>query len=118
MSINQRVQWLFQNMLKPDGSQYTNREVEEATGGKVTARMLFNIRHNRIEKPNFVVLRSLAMFFKLGSVTYFYEDGHPKDSSAIKRQSDEYPACIQAFVSYLEDNQRLLAPEEAGSSYG
>lgn len=117
MSINQRVQWLFQNMLKPDGSQYTNREVEEATGGKVTARMLFNIRHNRIEKPNFVVLRSLAMFFKLGSVTYFYEDGHPKDSSAIKRQSDEYPACIQAFISYLnQQDEQLLATEEADSS--
>ena len=117
MNINQRVQWLFQNMLKPDGSQYTNREVEEATGGKVTARMLFNIRHNRIEKPNFVVLRSLAMFFKLGSVTYFYEDGHPKDSSAIKRQSDEYPACIQAFISYLnQQDEQLLATEEADSS--
>ena len=75
-NIGQKVEWLFNNILKSDGSQYTHQEVEEGTeklGYKVTATAIWKIRNHKTRNPGYLTLRALALFFNVRP-TFFFED--------------------------------------------
>lgn len=89
-TIGQKVEWLFKNILKADGSQYTNQEVEEGTeklGYKVTVPTIWKIRHDKTRNPGYLTLRALALFFRV-EPTFFYEDELSlEELTEIKRRS-------------------------------
>mgnify|MGYP001163250182 CR=1 FL=1 len=71
-----RVEWLFRNITKPDGSEYTLQEAEEETarlGHRITSTGIWKIRHGETKNPGYLALRSLARFFKV-PITVFYDD--------------------------------------------
>lgn len=73
--ITERLNWLFENVRKPDGSKYTNQEVEdetEALGLRVGATAVWKIRNGQTQNPGYLTLRSLANLFRV-PVTFFYD---------------------------------------------
>jgi transcriptional regulator with XRE-family HTH domain len=80
-SVAEKVDSLFKNFPKDeDGTEYSYREVEEGTGGAVTATTVWKLRTGRIQRPSYQVIEALCKFFGV-PVTYF---------SSEEPRSDEY----------------------------
>ena len=76
MSIAERLNWLFANVTKADGSEYSFGEVEQAikeAGGSVSTSALHKIRHGAIRNPGYLTLKAIANFFKV-PITFFDTD--------------------------------------------
>ena len=77
MNVGKKVEWLFNNILKSDGSQYTHQEVEEGTEKleyKVTATAIWKIRNHKTRNPGYLTLHALASFFNVPPTFFFSED--------------------------------------------
>lgn len=89
-NIGQKVEWLFQNIKKADGSPYTHQEVEEGTdkqGYKVTVPAIWKIRHNKTRNPGYLTLRALALFFEVPPTFFFEDELSPEKVSQINNQT-------------------------------
>ena len=72
----QKLESLFQTVTKPDGSQYTEVEVEVATanmGYKLTNSYIRKLRDGVSQNPSYEKIIALAKFFKV-SPAYFFEE--------------------------------------------
>jgi transcriptional regulator with XRE-family HTH domain len=75
-SLKERLDWLFRNVTKSDGAEYTYQEVEQGTeqlGYRVTTTAIWKIRKGETLNPGYLVLQVLAKFFGV-PVRYFYEN--------------------------------------------
>ena len=75
-TLSQKIDWLFDNIHRPDGKEYTYQEVENATrelGYPISAPYIWNLRKGKSDNPSWMVLQTLARFFGI-SVTYFYDE--------------------------------------------
>ena len=75
-SLAGKVEWLFQNHTRPDGSPYSLREVEEGAaqlGHRISAASLRKIRQGQTRNPGYRAVVVLARFFGV-SVTWLMED--------------------------------------------
>ena len=81
-TLPEKIDWLFENLRRPDGKEYTYRDVESGTdkvGYRVSAAYLCNLRKGKCDNPGWLVLRSLAQFFGV-SVTYSYDGNLTSES--------------------------------------
>ena len=72
-TLSDRVNWLFENIRPDDVHEYTYQEVENATrelGHPVTGTYIWKMRKGQAQKPNWLILRTLAQFFKV-PITFF-----------------------------------------------
>ena len=72
----QKLESLFQTVTKPDGSQYTEVEVEVAAakmGYKLTNSYIRKLRDGSSQNPSYEKIIVLAKFFKV-SPAYFFEE--------------------------------------------
>ena len=75
-TLAERVDWLFRQIRPSSESEYTYQEVEAGTkqlGYPVTGAYVWKMRKGKAEKPNWLILRSLARFFKV-PITFFYDE--------------------------------------------
>ena len=74
-TLAERVDWLFRQIRPSDKSEYTYQEVEAGTkqlGYPVTGAYVWKMRKGKAEKPNWLILRSLARFFKVPIATRIF----------------------------------------------
>jgi transcriptional regulator with XRE-family HTH domain len=91
---------LFQEKRKPDGTQYTQTEVVESTKGVLTRVYLWKLLTGRASNPSFRIIHVLADFFGVDP-NYFFESDEVKE--AFERDSQEQDAFL--------DQIALRAPE-------
>jgi len=71
-----KLEKLFQNVRKPDGSEYSEVEVEAgiaAQGEKVTHSYIYRLRRGLSKNPSYEKIKALAAFFNV-SPAYFFEE--------------------------------------------
>jgi transcriptional regulator with XRE-family HTH domain len=71
--LAEKINRLFETFTKPDGSEYTYREVEDGTNRAVTAAYVWRLRTGKAENPGYRVLAALCRFFEV-SITYFFSE--------------------------------------------
>ena len=60
MHISQRFEHLLDSYRRPDGSQWTGQQLDEATGGVVPRSYVTNLRKGRIESPGYEKMKAIA----------------------------------------------------------
>ena len=89
-TIGQKVEWLFKNIPKANGEQYTNQEIEEGTerlGHKVSVPTIWKIRHDKTPNPGYLTLRALALFFRVEPAFFYKDKLSLEELTEIKRRS-------------------------------
>lgn len=72
-----KLEWLFQNVRKPNGEMYTDAEVEIATkrmGIPVTLSYVYRLRSGKARNPSFDKIKAFSKFFKVSPAFFFEED--------------------------------------------
>jgi transcriptional regulator with XRE-family HTH domain len=72
-SLAEKLDRLFEEKRKPDGSQYTQADVVEGTQGVLTRVYLWKLRTGRASNPGFQILQAISDFFGVDP-SYFFED--------------------------------------------
>lgn len=75
--LAERVNWLMEKCLKPDGSTYSYREVEEGTeqqGHRVDSATLWRIRNAKTNNPGYLTIEALARFFGIDDPATLWND--------------------------------------------
>src|SRR5271157_898090 len=96
----EKLNRLFEEKRKPDGTQYTQTEVIESTKGVLTRVYLWKLLTGRASNPGFRVIQVLAEFFGVDP-NYFFESDEIKTALATDNQKRD------AFL----DQIALRAPE-------
>lgn len=96
----EKLNRLFEEKRKPDGTQYTQTEVIESTKGVLTRVYLWKLLTGRASNPGFRVIQVLAEFFGTDP-NYFFESDEIKTALATDNQKRD------AFL----DQIALRAPE-------
>lgn len=119
ISFAEKLNYLFQTITKPDGSEYTHEEVYQATG--ITVGYISKLRTGKAESPGYRVIQALATFFHI-SPAYFFEFDpelselpHPVDAIAL-RASQLSLAGRRVLLDMLE--HILMLEEEAAKKKG
>jgi transcriptional regulator with XRE-family HTH domain len=72
-TLAEKLDLLFKAFLRPDGREFSYRQVEEGTNKAVTGAYVWKIRVGRAENPGYRTLQALARFFEV-PVSYFFEE--------------------------------------------
>jgi len=94
--IGEKVDYLFQHVLKPSGEAYTSEEVGEAIGKP--ASYVVRLRRKHIHNPGVEVLGALSDFFRVDRMYWF------RPTTYIDENDPNYP--------YADVPQREVTPEE------
>lgn len=95
---------LFDEKRKPDGTQYTQTEVVEGSKGMLNRVYLWKLRTGRATNPGFHVLQALAAFFGVGPSYFFAGDEIKAESAREGQKRDELVDQIALRSSVLDDN--------------
>lgn len=99
-----KLNHLFEEKRKPDGTQYTQTEVVEGCEGMLNRVYLWKLRTGRATNPGFHVLQALAAFFGV-EPSYFFESEEIRAESAEEEQKqDELLNQIALRSSELDDD--------------
>jgi transcriptional regulator with XRE-family HTH domain len=80
--LSELVDDLFRTHRRPDGREYTYKEVTVALGGVVEPSHLSKLRTGKITNPGRETLLSLCRFFSIAPTYFFPElDALPRSSS-------------------------------------
>lgn len=80
-TLAERVDWLFRNIRRDNAKEHSFQDVQKASkelGHPVTDTYVWKMRNGQAEKPNWLILRTLAKFFKV-PITFFYDEELTKD---------------------------------------
>jgi transcriptional regulator with XRE-family HTH domain len=69
--IAEKVNYLFENFRKPNGSKFTFQEVEDATNGEIHNSWLSKISNGQSSRPGLKVISALTKFFKVDPGFWF-----------------------------------------------
>ena len=72
-TVAQLVNDLFDTHRKPDGKEYTHKEVSVATGGAIDPSYLSKLRNDKIANPGRDTLLALCRFFRVPPSYFFPE---------------------------------------------
>jgi transcriptional regulator with XRE-family HTH domain len=93
---------LFEEKRKPDGTQYTQTEVVESSKGVLTRVYLWKLRKGRARNPGFKVIQVLAQCFDVDP-SYFFESDETKGEPS-KQERDVLVDKIALRSSKLDEN--------------
>jgi transcriptional regulator with XRE-family HTH domain len=77
-STSEKVDLLFKNFLKPDGTEFTYEEVAEGIDHAVSSVAIWKLRKGKIKSPSYRILEALAGFFDV-PIEYFSESERPAE---------------------------------------
>lgn len=75
-TLAERVNWLFENIRRDNGKEYSYKQVEAAMrelGHSATNTYIWKMRNGQAKKPNWLILRGFAKFFNV-PITFFYDE--------------------------------------------
>ncbi len=72
-NFSKKLNLLFNEKRKPDGSQYSQTEVVKGTKGVLTRVYLWKLRTGRALNPGYQIIKVIADFFEVDP-SYFFED--------------------------------------------
>jgi transcriptional regulator with XRE-family HTH domain len=91
--VSELVELLFRTHLKPDGRQYSNREVARGINslglGDITPAYIAKLRRDDTLNPSRDVLSKLCLFFQVPSSYFFPELDRFTSSQAETTTSDD-----------------------------
>ena len=99
-----KLNHLFYEKRKADGTQYTQTEVVEGTKGILTRVYLWKLRKGRATNPGLHVIQILAEFFGVDP-SYFFEGDEIKE--ALEKESHERDILLDKIAlrsSKLDDD--------------
>lgn len=88
-TVAELVEDLFQTHRRPDGREYTNREVSLALGGQVEPSHLSKLRNGKITNPGRETLLLLCRFFNTPPSYFFPELDMPQTSQEVGNPQGE-----------------------------
>ncbi len=106
-----KLEHLFQTVLKPDGSRYTENDVEIMTtemGERVSATYVHRLRHGHSKNPSYDKIKILSRFFGV-SPSYFFDEDEDEDEDetlsapVVSRPLQLDLSEIRARVTDVED---------------
>jgi transcriptional regulator with XRE-family HTH domain len=103
-NLADKLEKLFDEVRKPDGSKYTQTEVVEGTNGVLTRVYLWKLRTGRATNPGFHIIKALADFFGVDT-NYFSEEeifADKEKTRPVGRYVDE----IQARAHKMDEKAR------------
>jgi transcriptional regulator with XRE-family HTH domain len=101
-TLAEKLERLFEEVRKPDGSKYTQTEVVEGTNGVLTRVYLWKLRTGRATNPGFQIIKALADFFGVDT-NYFSEGEEGAAEKEITKPTGKYFEEIQARAARLDD---------------
>ncbi len=100
--LAEKLEKLFDEVRKPDGSKYTQTEVVDGTNGVLTRVYLWKLRTGRAINPGFHIIKALADFFGVDT-NYFSEKEDTVTDKEINRPTGKYFEEIQARAYKMDD---------------
>lgn len=97
-----KLEKLFDEVRKPDGSKYTQTEVVEGTNGVLTRVYLWKLRKGHATNPGFHIIKALADFFRVDT-NYFSEEVGNSADKEITKPTGRYFEEIQARAYKMDD---------------
>ena len=76
----EKLELLFETMRRPDGTRYTDSDVEAGTaqlGGRVTSTYVFRLRRGMSRNPSYDKIKVLSTFFDVSPAYFFEEESEP-----------------------------------------
>ncbi len=101
-----KLRRLFEEIRKPDGTQYTQTEVVENTKGVLTRVYLWKLLTGRATNPSLRVIQVLAEFFGVDP-NYFFDNEEMKEILATEsREQDAFIEQIALRSPELDDDAK------------
>ncbi len=108
MNFTERLNHLFMNLRKPDGSLYSVEDIEQLTNGRVTANYVYRLKNGASDNPTYQKMILIAQAFEINP-TFFLETGE-----VTAQTVHELRTPLQTILGLLQvwrrvfDNPRLL----------
>jgi len=74
VDFSTKLNYLIENIRKPDGEQYKNDDIATLTGMAVSAPHLRKIRNGGANNPSYNIIKALTKFFHINA-NYWFDDG-------------------------------------------
>lgn len=103
------VEDLFRTHRRPDGREYTNREVSLALGGQVEPSHLSKLRNGRIVNPGRDTLLLLCQFFNVPPSYFFPELDLPPSVQADQQQAEALHIALRSTTLSPQVREKLEA---------
>ena len=87
-TLAEKLERLFDEVRKPDGSKYSQTEVIEGTKGVLTRVYLWKLRTGRAMNPGFHVIKAISDFFGV-EPSYFFETSEGESSTPDSSKPDD-----------------------------
>jgi len=109
MHIAQTFEQLLDTYRRPDGSQWTGQQIDEATDGFVTRSYFVNLRKGRINSPGHEKMAAIAKAMGFPPAAWFEEDKGPAlDSATVGLLKDEAIRDTVREMSRMSERERRL----------
>lgn len=102
-SFAAKLNQLFEEKRKPDGTHYTQTEVVEKTNGILTRVYLWRLRTGRANNPGLHVISALAAFFGVDPSYFFGDDIMKLEFVRESHKKDQLIDQIALRSSELDD---------------
>ena len=104
-SFAEKLNRLFEEKRKLDGSQYSQKEVVDGSQGTLTRVYLWKLRNGRALNPGYQVILALANFFGVDP-TYFLADSETEMKLLQKAQENVLLDQISARSAMLDEDSK------------
>lgn len=101
-NLAEKLEKLFEEVRKPDGSKYTQTEVVEGTNGVLTRVYLWKLRKGHATNPGFHIIKALADFFGVDT-NYFSQDEENPEDKEKRKPAGRYFEEIQTRAAKMDD---------------
>src|SRR4030066_1847779 len=101
-NLADKLEKLFDEVRKPDGSKYTQTEVVEGTNGVLTRVYLWKLRTGRATNPGFQIIKAIADFFDV-DINYFSENEESDTEKEISMPTGKYYEEIRTRAYKMDD---------------
>jgi transcriptional regulator with XRE-family HTH domain len=82
MDVAARTDALFRKITRPDGKEYSCREIAEKTGETFTSTTVWKVRSGQIKNPTFKVLKGICKAFGV-SINYYADEHVTEDDIPV-----------------------------------
>ena len=103
----EKLEKLFDEVRKPDGSRYTQTEVVEGTDGVLTRVYLWKLRKGHATNPGFHIIKALADFFHVDT-NYFSQDEESAEEKEKTKPTGRYFEEIQTRAAKMDDKAQKV----------
>lgn len=113
-SFSERLELAFQTVKKPDGSEFSNYDVQRGTDGAITASYVARLRSGSASNPTIKVVQGIAQFFGLPASFFIDEEASTEsDSVGIALRTLTEDSIEQQFLlDALDAIRKLRSGEE------